>query len=58
YKKADAGQIANFTGISSPYEPPEAPEFHLQTAQHTPEQTAQMVVEGLDGLFAAPDAAD
>lgn len=31
YKKALAGEIKNFTGISSPYERPEAPEIHLQT---------------------------
>ncbi len=58
YKKADAGQIANFTGISSPYEPPQAPEFHLLTAQASPEQTAQMIIDGLSGLFAGPDALD
>ncbi len=29
YRKARAGQIPNFTGIDSPYEPPEAPELHL-----------------------------
>ena len=58
YKKADAGQIANFTGISSPYEPPAAPEFHLFTAQNSPEQTAQMIIEGLGGVLARPDAAD
>ena len=31
YKKALAGEIKNFTGVSSPYERPEAPEIHLQT---------------------------
>ncbi len=31
YKKARAGQITDFTGISSPYEPPEFPELHLET---------------------------
>ncbi|MEI6162073.1 MAG: adenylyl-sulfate kinase, partial [Roseococcus sp.] len=30
YAKADAGLISNFTGVSSPYEPPEAPELHLR----------------------------
>jgi bifunctional enzyme CysN/CysC len=33
YAKARRGEIAQFTGISSPYEAPEAPELHLQTAQ-------------------------
>lgn len=31
YKKARAGQIPEFTGISSPYEPPESPDLHLHT---------------------------
>ncbi|OMQ42870.1 sulfate adenylyltransferase subunit CysN [Ensifer sp. 1H6] len=31
YKKAFSGQIRNFTGIDSPYEPPENPEFHVNT---------------------------
>ncbi|MGC8530491.1 MAG: sulfate adenylyltransferase subunit CysN [Acidiphilium sp.] len=46
YRKADAGEIRNFTGIDSPYEPPEAPEFLLRTASSTPEALA-------DGLFRA-----
>ncbi|MDO6964443.1 bifunctional sulfate adenylyltransferase/adenylyl-sulfate kinase NodQ [Rhizobium alvei] len=40
YKKASAGEIANFTGISSPYEPPEAPEVHLRTLGHSAEELA------------------
>ncbi len=31
YAKARRGELKNFTGIDSPYEPPEAPEIHLQT---------------------------
>lgn len=31
YKKARAGEIANYTGISSPYEPPENPDMTLDT---------------------------
>ena len=31
YQKAKAGEIKNFTGISSPYESPEAPELHIET---------------------------
>ncbi len=33
YRKARAGEIAEFTGVSSPYEPPEAPELHLDAAE-------------------------
>ncbi len=47
YKKADAGQIANFTGISSPYEAPENPEFHLHTADQSADASAQAIVDGL-----------
>ncbi|KAJ3808543.1 adenylylsulfate kinase [Lentinula lateritia] len=32
YKKARAGEIKDFTGISAPYETPETPEIHLNTA--------------------------
>jgi adenylyl-sulfate kinase len=35
YKKARAGQIAQFTGVSDPYEPPKHPEVTLKTAEHT-----------------------
>jgi bifunctional enzyme CysN/CysC len=32
YAKARRGELKDFTGIDSPYEPPPAPEVHLQTA--------------------------
>jgi bifunctional enzyme CysN/CysC len=51
YKKADAGKIANFTGISSPYEAPEAAEFHVRTADLSAEAAADEIVAGLAGLF-------
>jgi bifunctional enzyme CysN/CysC len=51
YKKADAGLIQNFTGISSPYEAPDNPEFWLRTAETSSEESAQLVVDGLSGLF-------
>ncbi|WP_417685348.1 adenylyl-sulfate kinase [Pseudidiomarina gelatinasegens] len=47
YKKARAGDIANFTGISSPYEQPTAPEIHLKTAELSIEGTAQQVIDYL-----------
>ena len=47
YAKARAGEIANFTGIDSPYEPPEAPEIHLDTMALTAEQAADLIVEEL-----------
>ncbi|MGJ8569279.1 MAG: sulfate adenylyltransferase subunit CysN [Hoeflea sp.] len=40
YKKAIAGDLANFTGISSPYEEPETPELHLKTLGADPDSLA------------------
>jgi bifunctional enzyme CysN/CysC len=47
YKKARSGALKNFTGIDSPYEPPEAPEIHIDTTKLTPEQAADLIVEKL-----------
>ena len=44
YAKARSGQLKNFTGISSPYEKPDAPELHLDTGQLSPEDAAEQVV--------------
>ena len=44
YKKARAGEIPNFTGIGSSYEPPEAPELHLRSDQASPEDLAGQVI--------------
>src|SRR5436190_14112865 len=43
YKKARAGQIPEFTGISAPYEPPLTPELTLRTAEQSPEESAAQV---------------
>ncbi|OYX48659.1 MAG: adenylyl-sulfate kinase [Alphaproteobacteria bacterium 32-64-14] len=47
YKKARAGQIRNFTGIDSPYEPPVTPELLLDTAHATAEALADQVIDSL-----------
>jgi bifunctional enzyme CysN/CysC len=47
YAKAQSGAISNFTGIDSPYEPPETPELVLRTMQETAEQLADRVVARL-----------
>ncbi|MGP8026305.1 MAG: sulfate adenylyltransferase subunit CysN, partial [Acidocella sp.] len=47
YKKARSGELKNFTGIDSPYEPPETPEIHIDTSKITPEQAADMIIERL-----------
>ncbi len=47
YKKARAGELKNFTGIDSPYEPPLTPEIHIDTTKITPEQAADLIIERL-----------
>jgi bifunctional enzyme CysN/CysC len=47
YAKARRGEIAAFTGISSPYEPPLAPEFHLRTTQASAEELAAQLAQQL-----------
>jgi bifunctional enzyme CysN/CysC len=47
YRKARAGQLQNFTGIDSPYEPPENPEIRVNTVEMTPQQAAEHIVRYL-----------
>ena len=49
YAKARSGALRNFTGIDSPYEPPENPDLRIDTARTTPEEAAALVVERLLG---------
>ena len=44
YKKARAGQLKNFTGIDSPYEPPVNAEIRIDTSKLTPEDAAELIV--------------
>jgi len=48
YKKARAGLLKNFTGIDSPYEPPESPELHLHGLTSTPEEMVDKVLRELE----------
>ena len=45
YQKAREGKIPEFTGISSPYEAPQKPELHLNTAEQSLEDSVQAVIE-------------
>jgi bifunctional enzyme CysN/CysC len=47
YAKARAGEIANFTGIDSPYEPPEAPDIHIDSTAMTAEAAADAIIARL-----------
>jgi bifunctional enzyme CysN/CysC len=52
YAKARRGEIAEFTGISSPYEAPESPEVHIRTDQVSTEQAVELVLKALDKILA------
>jgi adenylyl-sulfate kinase len=43
YKKALAGEIKQFTGVSDPYEAPENPEVMFDSSKETPEQSAEKI---------------
>ncbi len=48
YKKARAGEIPNFTGVSDPYEAPENAEMVIKTATGTPEEAAAQILAMLE----------
>ena len=50
YAKARAGELKNFTGIDSPYEPPDDAEIRIDTTAMSAEQAATMIVERLTGI--------
>lgn len=54
YKKARAGQIKHFTGIDDPYEPPLAPELHLESGRRAPDELAAEVVAFLQRRGVTP----
>jgi adenylyl-sulfate kinase len=49
YKKAIAGEIENFTGISHPYEEPPNPEIIVETGEETPEESVKKILEYING---------
>ena len=56
YAKARAGEIKDFTGISSPYEAPEAPELRVDTGSQTLEQSVELVLQHLRSAGIIPQA--
>tara|TARA_R110002126_G_scaffold291807_1_gene459710 strand:- start:157997 stop:159865 length:1869 start_codon:yes stop_codon:yes gene_type:complete len=48
YKKARNGEIPNFTGIGSPYEPPESPELDLQTTAYSADELTDQIITYLE----------
>jgi bifunctional enzyme CysN/CysC len=45
YRRAQAGKLGDFTGISAPYEQPEKPDVVLHGARETPKQEAEKLIE-------------
>jgi bifunctional enzyme CysN/CysC len=50
YQKARRGELKNFTGIDSPYEPPQAPDIRIDTSRESAEEAAERIVEYLLGF--------
>lgn len=56
YRKARTGLIPHFTGISDPYEPPEAPEVRCPSDRETPEASVERIIAGLvERRYLTPD---
>jgi bifunctional enzyme CysN/CysC len=49
YKKARRGELKNFTGLDSPYEPPEHAEVSIDTVAIAPESAAELIIAHLRG---------
>ena len=49
YKKARAGEIPNFTGISSPYEAPEHPDVTIDTSAMPLEDCVDALLKQIEG---------
>ncbi|MCU7817071.1 MAG: adenylyl-sulfate kinase [Candidatus Thiodiazotropha sp. (ex Rostrolucina anterorostrata)] len=56
YKKARAGEIPHFTGISSPYEAPEKPEITIDTEHSTVEACIDSLLESLESRGVIPSS--
>lgn len=50
YKRARLGEIARFTGISSPYEVPENPDLLIDTTKHTVAESAARLIEYIEEM--------
>ncbi|MEZ5100616.1 MAG: adenylyl-sulfate kinase [Thermoleophilia bacterium] len=57
YAKAFAGEIKGFTGVDDPYEAPESAEVVLNTEEHSPEESAKILVAKLEELGLVPAGA-
>jgi bifunctional enzyme CysN/CysC len=55
YKKARAGEIPNFTGISSPYEKPVHPDIEIDTSKISIEKAADRIIRKIVGFAGSVD---
>ncbi len=55
YKKARAGEILQFTGVSAPYEEPEQPDVDLDTATRTVEDCVEVLIDRANLAFRLAD---
>jgi adenylyl-sulfate kinase len=58
YAKARRGEVAEFTGVNAPYEPPMAPEVHIHSDRESVGDAATKVLACLEDLQVIPRAAD
>ncbi|MGH8261912.1 MAG: adenylyl-sulfate kinase, partial [Steroidobacteraceae bacterium] len=58
YAKARRGELKNFTGIDSPYEPPENPEIHIDTMHMSAEDAARTIISALERATILAPATD
>ena len=60
YAKARSGELPNFTGVDSPYEPPDNPSVYIDTTTTRAADAADMVIDRLTamGIFADQPAND
>jgi adenylyl-sulfate kinase len=56
YKKAIAGELKNFTGISDPYEAPENPEILIESDKETVEESTMKIIRTLELMGLIPGA--
>ena len=56
YARARRGEIADFTGVSAPYEPPDAPEVHIHSDQQSVHDGAWKVIRTLEMVAIIPGA--
>lgn len=56
YKKALAGEIQHFTGVSDPYEPPEAPEVVVDSSVERVEDSVEKILGALKRLRYVPES--